>query len=135
MLFLAKDTAPSVGTMRIYHGIEQLNDDYIDFERKLFFPSHKETKTRLYWELNEIIDWTDNASKPVTHSIFEIPNPDAPQDEWNTSFTEEMAVKYGTASRKIHGTLNAELVLFTWQKVVYNKLEKKLSFLRNITIL
>ena len=91
--FLAKDTAPLVGTMGIYHGIEQLSDNYIDFERKLFLPSHKETKTRLYWELNEIIDRTHNAYKPVTHSVFEIPNPDSPQDEWNTSFAEEMAVK------------------------------------------
>ena len=72
--FLAKDTAPLVGTMGIYHGIEQLSDNYIDFERKLFLPSHKETKTRLYWELNEIIDRTHNAYKPVTHSVFEIPN-------------------------------------------------------------
>ena len=46
-----------------------------------------------------------------------------------------MAVIYGTASRKIHGTLNAELVHFTCQKVVYNKLEKKLSFPGNIAIL
>ena len=112
--FLAEGAAPSVGTKGKYHGIEQLNDDYVDFERKLFLPSHKESKTRLYWELNEIIDRTENAYKPVTHSIFEIPNPNAAQNEWNPSFAEEMAVKYGIASRKIHGTLDAELVHFAW---------------------
>ena len=64
--------------------------------------------------VNEIVDRSDNAYKPVTHTIFEIPNPEAPQGEWEPTFAEEMAVKYGIASRKFHGTLNTELVHFAW---------------------
>ena len=37
-------------------------------------------------ELNEIVDRSDNAYKPVTHTIFEIPNPEAPEVEWNPTF-------------------------------------------------
>ena len=106
--------AESLGINAKYIGVEQLNEDYVDFENKLFAPYHKESKSRLYWELNEIVDRTENAYKPVTHIITEILNPDAPEVEWNPTFAEEMAVKYGTASRKFHGTMNMELVHFAW---------------------
>lgn len=112
--FIAENAAPEAGTKADYIGIEQLNDDYVDFEIKLFAPYHQQSKSRLYWELNEIVDRSDNAYKPVTHTIFEIPNPEAPEVEWNPTFAEEMAVKYGIASRKFHGTLNTELVHFAW---------------------
>ncbi len=112
--FIAEGAAPSVGVKASYLGIEQLNDDYVDFEKKLFAPYHKESNSRLYWELNEIVDRSENAYKPVTHIIFEIPNPEASNNEWKLSFAEEMAVKYGMASRKIHGSLNTELVHFAW---------------------
>lgn len=112
--FIAENAVPEAGTKADYIGIEQLNDDYVDFEIKLFAPYHQQSKSRLYWELNEIVDRSDNAYKPVTHTIFEIPNPEAPEVEWKPTFAEEMAVKYGIASRKFHGTLNAELVHFAW---------------------
>ena len=41
-------------------------------------------------------------------------NPQSAAAEWNPSFAEEMAVKYGTASRNFHGTMNAELVHFAF---------------------
>ena len=112
--FIAENAVPEAGAKADYIGIEQLNDDYVDFEIKLFAPYHQQSKSRLYWELNEIVDRSDNAYKPVTHTIFEIPNPEAPEVEWNPTFAEEMAVKYGIASRKFHGTLNTELVHFAW---------------------
>ena len=112
--FIAENAVPEAGTKADYIGIEQLNDDYVDFEIKLFAPYHQQSKSRLYWELNEIVDRSDNAYKPVTHTIFEIPNPEAPEVEWKPTFAEEMAVKYGIASRKFHGTLNTELVHFAW---------------------
>jgi hypothetical protein len=112
--FMLEEASPNIGTKANYIGIEQLNDDYVDFETKFFAPSHKESKARLYWELNEIIDRSENAYKPVTHMIFEIPNPNAPETEWEPSFAEEMAMKYGIASRKFHGTLSTELVNYAW---------------------
>jgi hypothetical protein len=112
--FLADGAAPAPGVNATYIGVEQLNEDYVEFENKLFAPYHKESKSRLYWELNEIIDRTENAFKPATHIITEILNPDAPEVEWKPTFAEEMAVKYGMASRKFHGSMNLELVHFAW---------------------
>tara|TARA_B100001057_G_scaffold491838_1_gene582962 strand:+ start:605 stop:1420 length:816 start_codon:yes stop_codon:yes gene_type:complete len=113
--FIAEGANPSAGTKGRYIGMEQLNEDYVDFETKLFAPFHKKYKSRLYWELNEIIDRTENAYKPVTHIIFEIINPDRPELERNPTFAEQMAIKYGIASRKLHGSMNVELVHFSWQ--------------------
>ena len=90
------------------------NEDYVDFETKLFLPYHKSGNTRLYWELNEIVDRTENAYKPVSHIIFEIRNPENNNVESNLSFAEEMAIKYGIASRKFHGNLEAQLVHFAF---------------------
>jgi hypothetical protein len=113
--FMLEGVVPSVGIKGAYIGIEQLNEDYVGFETKFFAPWHKKSKTRLYWEINEIIDRSENAYKPVTHMIFEIPNPDnLNPDLSNLSFTDEMMSKYGVASRKFHGTLNSELVLYAW---------------------
>ena len=112
--YLSEQAAPQAGIVANYIGVEQLNEDYVDFETKLFLPYHKSGNTRLYWELNEIVDRTDNAYKPVTHIIFEIRNPESSNIESNLSFAEEMAVKYGMASRKFHGNLEAELVDFAF---------------------
>jgi hypothetical protein len=112
--YLTEQAAPQAGIVANYIGVEQLNEDYVDFETKLFLPYHKSGNTRLYWELNEIVDRTDNAYKPVTHIIFEIRNPESNNIESNLSFAEEMAVKYGMASRKFHGNLEAELVDFAF---------------------
>ena len=112
--FLAQGAAPAAGIKGNYIGVEQLNEDYVDFETKLFAPYHKQSKSRLYWELNEIVDRSENAYKPVTHIIFEIKNPEDPQTKWNPTFAEQMAVKYGIASRKFHGAMDAELVHFAW---------------------
>ena len=102
---------PSKGLVGYYHGIEQLNEDYIDFELKFFRELHKGRK--LWWEVNKISDRTDNAYKPVTHMIFEINDENAPSLESN--FTNEMMIKYGQTTRKIHGTLKTTLVNWRWQ--------------------
>ena len=47
----------------------------------------------MYWELNEIVDRTENAYKPVSYN-FEIRNPENNNVESNLSFAEEMAIKY-----------------------------------------
>ena len=112
--FLADGAAPAPVVKSTYIGVEKLNEDYVDFENKFFAPYHKESKSRLYWELNEIIDRTDNAFKPATHIISEILNPDAPEVDWNPTFAEEMAMKYGIASRKFNGSMKMELVHFAW---------------------
>ena len=90
--YLSQDAAPQAGIVSNYIGVEQLNEDYVDFETKLFLPYHKSGNTRLYWELNEIVDRTDNAYKPVTHIIFEIRNPESNSIQSDLSFAEEMAI-------------------------------------------
>ena len=53
--------------------------------------------------------------KPVTHIIFEIPNPDAAEiNQDQLSFTDRMMIKYGIASRKWHGAMNVNLMLWQW---------------------
>ena len=59
---------PSKGLVGYYHGIEQLNEDYIDFELK--FLENYIRAENFGWEVNKISDRTDNAYKPVTHMIF-----------------------------------------------------------------
>lgn len=112
--YLSQDAVPQAGIVSNYIGVQQLNEDYVDFETKLFLPYHKSGNTRLYWELNEIVDRTDNAYKPVTHIIFEIRNPESNSIQSDLSFAEEMAIKYGIASRKFHGNMEAELVHFAF---------------------
>ena len=56
--------------------------------------------TRLYWELNEIVDRTENAYQPVTHMIFEILNPEKSYDGMTFSFTDQMMSKYGQDQEK-----------------------------------
>ena len=112
--FLAEGAAPAKGIVGYYHGIEQLNEDYVDFETQYFAQAHQESGSRAYWELNEIMSRSDNAYKPVTHTIFEIPNPEFTPTEQEQSFTDKMMLKYGIASRKIHGSLKSELALYAW---------------------
>ena len=96
------------GLTAAYLGIEQLNEDYVDFEKEYFREAHKGNK--YWWDLSEIIDRSENAYKPITHSIFEI-NKEGYQPESPESFTDKMMVKYGMASRKVHGWLQLELVM------------------------
>lgn len=112
--FLAEGAVPEKGITGYYLGIEQLNEDYVEFETKYFATAHQKSGSRAYWELNEIVSRSDNAYKPVTHIIFEIPNPEFTSTEQEQSFSDEMMVKYGVASRKIHGTLKSELALYAW---------------------
>lgn len=110
--FLKEGVAPEVGTVGNYIGMEQLNEDYVDFETKHFAPWHKKSDTRLYWELNEIVDRTENAYKPVTHMVFEVLNPEKSYDGMEFSFADQMLSKYGQASRKMHGAMQLTLVHF-----------------------
>ena len=100
---------PTAGVNAVYIGMEQLNEDYERFETEYFQNRHKGNK--LYWEFNKITNRSDNAYKPVTHNIFEVnmENPDQNQD---TSFVDEMMVKYGSASRTLHGWMVVELLEF-----------------------
>ena len=100
---------PAAGINAVYIGMEQLNEDYERFETEYFQQRHQGNK--LYWEFNKIINRSDNAYKPVTHNIFEVnmENPDQNQD---TSFVDEMMVKYGSASRTLHGWMVVELLEF-----------------------
>ena len=45
--------------------------------------------------------------------IFEINDENAPSLE--SDFTNEMMIKYGQTTRKIHGTLKTTLVNWRWQ--------------------
>ena len=96
------------GVTAAYLGVEELNEDYVDFEKEYFREAHKGNK--YWWDLSEIIDRSENAYKPITHSIFEI-NKEGYQPESPESFTDKMMVKYGMASRKVHGWLQLELVM------------------------
>ena len=105
------------GDKALILGIEQLNEDYENFETKWFKTRHNESilnGQRLAWYLNRISARSDNAYKPVSHIIFERFNPNPPGNVSNPkpSFVDEMMSKHGTASRKIHGGLYLELVDF-----------------------
>ena len=100
---------PAVGINAVYIGMEQLNEDYERFETEYFQNRHKGNK--LYWEFNKITNRSDNAYKPVTHNIFEVNMEDSSQDQ-EPSFIDEMMVKYGSASRTLHGWMVVELLEF-----------------------
>jgi len=102
---------PSKGLVGYYLGLEQLNEDYVPFELNYFKPLHE--GRRWWWELNEVDSRSDNAYQPVSHIIFEIPNEEAPEiKEEDVSFTDKMMSKYGQTTRKLHGWLRTELVLW-----------------------
>lgn len=111
---MEEGTTPSLGTKWNFIAVEQLNEDYVGFEKNFFALWHKKSKTRAYWELNEILDRSENAYKPITHIIFEILNPEKSYDSFEFSFTDQMMIKYGSTTRKFHGTLMNELMLFSW---------------------
>ena len=100
---------PAVGINAVYIGMEQLNEDYERFETEYFQNRHKGNK--LYWEFNKITNRSDNAYKPVTHNIFEVNIENSGQDQ-DSSFVDEMMVKYGSASRTLHGWMVVELLEF-----------------------
>lgn len=100
---------PAVGMNAVYIGMEQLNEDYERFETEYFQNRHQGNK--LYWEFNKITNRSDNAYKPVTHNIFEVNMENSGQDQ-DSSFVDEMMVKYGSASRTLHGWMVVELLEF-----------------------
>ena len=87
--------------------MEQLNEDYERFETEYF---KKDIKVISYTEFNKITNRSDNAYKPVTHNIFELIW--KIQVKSNSSFIDEMMVKYGSASRTLHGWMVVELLEF-----------------------
>ena len=109
--------ALKIGDKAIILGIEELNEDYENFETKWFKTRHNESilkGQRLAWYLNRINSRSDNAYQPVSHIIFERFNPNPPKNLPNSepSFVDKMMTKHGIASRKIHGGLILELVDF-----------------------
>ncbi len=109
--------ALKIGDKAIILGIEELNEDYENFETKWFKTRHNESilkGQRLAWYLNRINSRSDNAYQPVSHIIFERFNPNPPKNLPNPepSFVDKMMTKQGIASRKIHGGLILELVDF-----------------------
>ena len=100
---------PAAGINAVYIGMEQLNEDYERFETEYFQNRHKGNK--LYWEFNKITNRSDNAYKPVTHNIFEVNMENSEQDQ-DSGFVDEMMVKYGSASRTLHGWMVVELLEF-----------------------
>lgn len=100
---------PAAGINAVYIGMEQLNEDYERFETEYFQNRHQGNK--LYWEFNKITNRSDNAYKPVTHNIFEVNIENSGQDQ-DSSFVDEMMVKYGSASRTLHGWMVVELLEF-----------------------
>ena len=91
-----------------YLGMEALNDDYVEFEKQYFREQHKGNK--YWWDLSEIIDRSDNAYEPITHTIFEI-NKENSNSNSEQSFTDQMMTKYGMASRELHGWLQLKFVM------------------------
>ena len=91
-----------------YLGMEALNDDYVEFEKQYFREQHKGNK--YWWDLSEIIDRSDNAYEPITHTIFEI-NTENSNSNSEQSFTDQMMTKYGMASRELHGWLQLKFVM------------------------
>ena len=98
---------PEGGVTASYISMEQLNDDYVDFEIEYFRERHKGYK--YWWDFSEILDRSENAYKPITHSIFEINKEGG--ENGDESFIDKMMTKYGIASRKMHGWLQVELVM------------------------
>ena len=92
-----------------YIGMEALNDDYVEFEKQFFREQHKGNK--YWWDLSEITDRSDNAYKPITHTIFEINKDNSNSGGAEQSFTNEMMYKYGMASREMHGWLQLTFVM------------------------
>ena len=111
--FMSEDASPQAGIIGYYGGMEQLNEDYVDFEIQFFAPRFEKSKRMFYWELNEIVERSENGYKPVSHIIFNIPNPNPPESG-KQSFQDKIMSKYGVESRKMHGYMGAELMLWKW---------------------
>ena len=100
---------PEATIKATYIGMEALNDDYVEFEKQYFREQHKGNK--YWWDLSEIVDRSDNAYKPITHTIFEINKDNSNSGGTEQSFTNEMMYKYGMASREMHGWLQLTFVM------------------------
>jgi len=113
------DVGPfNIGDRATYLGIEQLNEDYENYETKWYKEGHNTdiiNGRRLAWYFNKIIDRSENSYKPISHVIFERFNPNPPGTNSNNqepTFIQQMMWKHGGESRKIHGGLILELVDF-----------------------
>ena len=113
------DVGPfNIGDRATYLGIEQLNEDYENYETKWYKEGHNKSilnGRRLAWYFNKIVDRSENAYKPISHVIFERFNPNPPEVNNNVqepTFVQQMMWKHGSNSRKIHGGLILELVNF-----------------------
>ena len=102
---------PSAPINATYIGMEALNDDYVEFEKQYFREQHKGNK--YWWDLSEIVDRSDNAYKPITHTIFEInkENNGSGSEGTEQTFTDKMMSKYGYASREMHGWLQLTRIM------------------------
>ena len=59
--------------------------------------SENNTRNKYWWDLSEIVDRSDNAYKPITHTIFEInkENNGSSSEGTEQTFTDKMMSKYG----------------------------------------
>ncbi|MGC6421985.1 MAG: hypothetical protein ACON43_04160 [Flavobacteriaceae bacterium] len=98
--------------------VKQLDENYINYELEFFKKNHDRqvaSKERGWWELNEIIDSSDNALKEMTHIIFEAPGPMWGKVEVKEpSFTEKMMSENGIKTRKIWPHFEMELQYFAF---------------------
>ena len=87
-----------------FNGFQALNDDYENFEMKFFKENHNkqiESGTRAWWEFNKVLNRSENANQEVTHFTMDVIDKDYQwSNDGEPSFTEQMMVKYGVASRE-----------------------------------
>ena len=87
-----------------FNGFQALNDDYENFEMKFFKENHNkqiESGSRAWWEFNKVLNRSENANQEVTHFTMDVIDKDYQwSNDGEPSFTEQMMVKYGVASRE-----------------------------------
>ena len=105
--FTEEGLNPDDGITATYISMEELNDDYVEFEKEYFKNQHSGRK--YFWDFSEIKNRSENAYKPITHTIFEINK--VGLDAIDDSFTNKMMTKYGMASREMHGWLQLEFLM------------------------
>ena len=88
----------------LFNGFKALNDDYENFEMKFFKENHNkqiESGSRAWWEFNKVLNRSENANQEVTHFTMDVIDKDYQwSNDGEPSFTEQMMVKYGVASRE-----------------------------------
>ena len=85
-------------------GVDIKKCDYENFEMKFFKENHNkqiESGTRAWWEFNKVLNRSENANQEVTHFTMDVIDKDYQwSNDGEPSFTEQMMVKYGVASRE-----------------------------------